>query len=103
MSYIENCYEEHIKNPILRSVTRNKIKYLNKVTLQREVDDPPFQIILYLLYAYYAKKTINFYKNSDKAYGNRDVYYRFVKEKCHNWRKLLLLSATEILKDKAIA
>ena len=28
----------------------------------------------------------------------KDVYYRFIKEKRYNWRKLLLLSATEILK-----
>jgi hypothetical protein len=32
-----------------------------------------------------------FIKNSDKAYG-KDVYYRFIKEKRYNWRKLLLLS-----------
>jgi SRSO17 transposase len=99
-NYIETAMKSILKNPIYEVLSEIKITKILKQSnfVKREVGYPPFQIILHFLYMLVMqKRQSTFIKNSDKAYG-KDVYYRFIKEKRYNWRKLLLLSATEILK-----
>ena len=99
-NYIETAMKSILKNPIYEVLSEIKITKILKQSnfVKREVGYPPFQIILHFLYMLIMqKRQSTFIKNSDKAYG-KDVYYRFIKEKRYNWRKLLLLSATEILK-----
>lgn len=99
-NYIETAMKSILKNPIYEVLSEIKITKILKQSnfVKREVGYPPFQIILHFLYMLIMqKRQSTFIKNSDKAYG-KDVYYRFIKEKRYNWRKLLLLSATELLK-----
>jgi len=42
------------------------------------------------------KRQSSFIKQSPDAFG-KDVYYRFLKERRFNWRKLLLLSAVRLI------
>ena len=95
-NYIETAMKSILKNPIYEVLSEIKITKILKQSnfVKREVGYPPFQIILHFLYMLIMqKRQSTFIKNSDKAYG-KDVYYRFIKEKRYNWRKLLLLSAT---------
>jgi hypothetical protein len=99
-NYIETAMKSILKNPIYEVLSEIKITKILKQSnfVKREVGYPPFQIILHFLYMLVMqKRQSTFIKNSDKSYG-KDTYYRFIKNSHYNWRKLLLLSATELLK-----
>ena len=89
-----------LKNPILEVLHEiNILKILKQNNfIKRNVGYPPFQIILHFIYMLVVqKRQSTFIKHSDSAFG-KDAYYRFIKESRYNWRKLLLLSATALLK-----
>jgi hypothetical protein len=99
-NYINYAMRGILKNPILEVLHEiNILKILKQSNfIKRNVGYPPFQIILHFIYMLVMqKRQSTFIKKSGSAFG-KDAYYRFIKESRYNWRKLLLLSATALLK-----
>ena len=99
-NYINYAMKSLLKNPILEVLQDIKILKILKQSnfVKRDVGYPPFQIILHFIYMLVMqKRQSSFIKQSDSAFG-KDAYYRFIKERRYNWRKLLLLSTTALLK-----
>ena len=98
-NYINYAMKRLLKHPILEVLQEIKIIKILKQSnfVKREVGYPPFQIILHFLYMLVMqKRQSSFIKQSDSAFG-KDAYYRFIKERRYNWRKLLLLSSAALL------
>lgn len=98
-NYIQTAMKSLLKNPIYEVLSEIKITKILKQSnfIKRNVGYPPFQIILHFIYMLVIqKRQSTFIKKSDSAFG-KDTYYRFIKESRYNWRKLLLLSTTELL------
>ena len=99
-NYINYAMKSLLKNPILEVLQEIKITKILKQSnfIKRDIGYPPFEIILHFIYMLVMQKRQSaFVKQSDSAFG-KDAYYRFIKESRYNWRKLLLLSATALLK-----
>ena len=65
--------------------------------IKRDVGHAPYQVLLHFVYMLMmSKRQSAFVKQSDDAYA-KDTYYRFIKQKRYNWRKLLLLSAVALI------
>ena len=99
-NYINYAMKSLLKNPILEVLQEIKITKILKQSnfIKRDIGYPPFEFILHFIYMLVMQKRQSaFVKQSDSAFG-KDAYYRFIKESRYNWRKLLLLSATALLK-----
>ena len=65
--------------------------------ITRNVGYAPYQVLLHFIYMLLMNKRQSaFVKQSDDAY-TKDTYYRFIKQKYYNWRKLLLVSAAPLV------
>ena len=98
-NYIESAVSGILKNPILGVLREINIWKILKQSnfVKRDVGFAPFQILLHFVYMLLmSKRQSAFVKQSDDAYG-KDTYYRFIKERRYNWRKLLLLSTTALI------
>lgn len=99
-NYINYAMKSLLKNPILEVLQEIKISKILKQSnfVKRDIGYPPFQIILHFLYMLVMqKRQSSFIKQSSSAFG-KDAYYRFIKDSRYNWRKLLSLSSTALLK-----
>lgn len=98
--YIESAMRGVLKNPILGVLREIGIAKILKQSnfVKREVGHPPFQILLHFVYMLVMNKRQSaFVKQSRDAFG-KDAYYRFVKHSRYNWRKLLMFSATALIR-----
>ena len=97
--FIETAMNSVLKNPIvsvLRDINFSSIlKQSNFV--KRDVGKTPYLIILHFLYMFIINKKISsFMKYSNDSF-KKDVYYRLLKDKRYNWRKLLLLTSVKLI------
>lgn len=99
-NYIEFALKGVLKNPIvtlLRDIGIASILKQSNFT-KRSVGFAPYLVMLHLVYMLVMhKRQSSFLKHSDDAFG-KDVYYRFLKERRFNWRKLLILSAIRLIR-----
>ncbi|MEA3374145.1 MAG: transposase [Campylobacterota bacterium] len=98
-NYIETAISGILKNPILGVLREIKMAKILKQSnfIKRDVGHAPYQILLHFVYMLLmSKRQSSFVKQSDDAYA-KDTYYRFIKQKRYNWRKLLLLSAVALI------
>lgn len=98
-NFIETAMNSVLKNPIvsvLREINFSSIlKQSNFV--KRDVGVKPYMIILQFLYMFIINKKISsFMKYSNDSF-KKDVYYRLLKDKRYNWRKLLLLTTVKLI------
>lgn len=98
-NFIETAMNSVLKNPIvsvLRDINFSSIlKQSNFV--KRDVGVKPYMIILQFLYMFIINKKISsFMKYSNDSF-KKDVYYRLLKNKRYNWRKLLLLTSVKLI------
>jgi SRSO17 transposase len=98
-NYIESALKGILKNPIaslLREIGIASILKQSNV-MKRSVGFSPYLVLLHLVYMLVMhKRQSTFIKQSSDAF-KKDVYYRFVKAKGSNWRKLLMLSALKLI------
>jgi hypothetical protein len=97
---IETAVRGVLKNPILSVLRQINISQILKQSnfVKREIGHVPFQVLLQFVYMLVMnKRQSSFIKQSSDAYG-KDTYYRFVKSVRYNWRKLLLLSSTALIR-----
>lgn len=98
-NYIETAISGILKNPILSVLREIKMAKILKQSnfVKRNVGYAPYQVLLHFVYMLLmSKRQSSFVKQSDDAYA-KDTYYRFIKQKRYNWRKLLLLSAYALI------
>ncbi len=98
-NYIESAVNQILKNPILGVLREIKIAKILKQSnfIKRDVGHAPYQILLHFVYMLLmSKRQSAFIKQSGDAYA-KDTYYRFIKQKYYNWRKLLSLSAAALI------
>ena len=98
-NYIETAISQILKNPILGVLHDIKIAKILKQSnfIKRDVGYAPYQILQHFVYMLLmSKRQSSFVKQSDDAYA-KDTYYRFIKQKRYNWRKLLLMSAIALM------
>jgi len=97
--YIESALKGVLKNPIvslLREIGITSILKQSNFT-KRSVGVAPYLILLHFVYMLVMhKRQSAFIKQSDDAFG-KDVYYRFLKQRRFNWRKLLQRSALRLI------
>jgi len=97
--YIESALRGVLKNPILsllRQIGISSVLRQSNFT-KRSVGFAPYWVLLHFVYMLVLhKRQSSFIKQSPDAFG-KDVYYRFLKERRFNWRKLLLLSAVRLI------
>lgn len=97
--YIESAMRGILKNPILGVLQEIGIVKILKQSnfIKRSVGITTYQILLHFIYMLIMNKRQSaFIKQSKDAHG-KDTYYRFIKDKRYNWRKLLLLSASSLI------
>lgn len=98
--YIESALRGVLKNPIaslLREIVISSILKESNFT-KRSVGFAPYLILLHFVYMLVMhKRQSSFVKQSSDAFG-KDVYYRFLKERRFNWRKLLTFSAIKLIR-----
>ena len=104
-NYIETAISQILKNPILSVLREIKIAKILKQSnfVKRNVGYAPYQVLLHFVYMLLmSKRQSAFVKQSGDAYA-KDTYYRFIKQKHYNWRKLLLLSAHALIQKISIS
>jgi len=97
--YIETALKGILKNPIVSLLREIGIVSVLKQSnfTKRSVGYKPYLVLLHFVYMLVLHKRQSvFLKQSPDAFG-KDVYYRFLKERRFNWRKLLLLSAIKLI------
>jgi len=100
-NHIESAMKGILKNPILSVLREIKITTILKQSnfSKRNTGYPVFMVLLHFVYMLVInKRQSSFVKQSRDAYG-KDTYYRFIKSKHYNWRKLLLLSSGALIKQ----
>ena len=98
-NYIETAISQILKNPIISVMREIKMARILKQSnfVKRQVGYAPYQILLHFVYMLLmSKRQSSFIKQSGDAYG-KDTYYRFIRQKHYNWRKLLLVSAQALI------
>jgi len=97
--YIETALKGILKNPIVSLLREIGIASVLKHSnfTKRSVGYTPYHVLLHFVYMLIMhKRQSAFLKQSPDAFG-KDVYYRFLKERRFNWRKLLLLSSVKLI------
>lgn len=97
---IESVMKGVLKNPILVVLKEiNIIKILKQSNfVKRNVGYSPYMVLLHFVYMLVMnKRQSQFRKHSNNAF-KKDAYYRFLKDLRFNWRKLLMLSSSALIK-----
>lgn len=95
---ITNIVNEKLNNPILEILKEIKIvTILKQSNFTKKEGFSPYFILMHFVYMIIMNKKIStFIKQSNDSY-KKDVYYRLLKNKNFNWRKLLMLSSVKLL------
>jgi len=98
-NHIKTVMKSILRNPIVSVLKEINITKILKQSnfVKREVGYAPYMILLHFVYMLVLqKRQSQFRKQSSNAFG-KDVYYRFLKQRRFNWRKLLLLSSSALI------
>jgi IS4 transposase len=89
-----------LKNPIYQTMELLNIRTVLKQAnfIKRREGVSPYLVVLHFVYMLVMNKKIaTFIDQSDDSF-KKDTYYRLLQNSSYNWRKLLLLTTTRILK-----
>lgn len=98
-NFIETAMNSVLKNPIVSILREINFSSILKKSnfVKRDIGKTPYLILLHFLYMFIINKKISsFMKYSNDSF-KKDVYYRLLKEKRYNWRKLLLLTSVKLI------
>lgn len=98
-NFIETAMKNTLKNPIIEVLREINFSSLLKQSnfVKRELGGSPYQVMLHFLYMLIMNKKIStFIKQSGEAH-EKDVYYRHLKGRRYNWRKLLSLVSLRLI------
>ena len=95
---ITNIVNEKLNNPILKILKEIKIvTILKQSNFIKKEGFSPYFILVHFVYMIIMNKKISTFINQSNDSYKKDVYYRLLKNKNFNWRKLLMLSSMKIL------
>ena len=98
-SQILDIINDKLKNPIYQTIQLLKMKSILKASnFHKKEGVGVHMVILHFVYMLVMNKKIaTFMKQSDESF-KKDVYYRLLSNSSYNWRKMLSLSTSKILK-----
>jgi len=96
---ITNIINDKLKNPIYKTMQILNIKtILSQSNFTKKDGVSVYMVVIHFVYMLVMNKKVSiFTSQSDDSY-KKDVYYRLLSNSSYNWRKLLSLSTTKILK-----
>lgn len=98
-NFIETAMNSVLKNPmvqVLRDINFSSILKKSNF-IKRDIGKTPYLVILHFLYMFIINKKISsFMKYSNDSF-KKDVYYRLLKDKRYNSRKLLLFTTIKLI------
>ena len=97
-SQLINILNDKLRNPIYKTIQLINIKeILDKSNFTKKEGVAIHLVVLHFVYMLVMNKKIaTFMKQSDDSF-KKDVYYRLLKNKSYNWRKLLTLSSVKLI------
>ena len=98
-NFIETAMKSVLKNPIVSVLREINFSSILKQSnfIKREVGVKPYIIILQFLYMFIINKKISTFMKQSSDSFKKDVYYRLLKDKRYNWRKLLLFASVKLI------
>ena len=98
-NFIETAMKSVLKNPIvlvLRDISFSSILKQSNF-IKRDIGKTPYLVVLHFLYMFVINKKISVFMKYSSDSFKKDVYYRLLKDRRYNWRKLLLLTSIKLI------
>src|SRR5574344_2723801 len=98
-NFIQTAMNNLLKNPILSILRDINFSSILKQSnfIKRDIGKSPYIVILHFLYMFVINKNISTFMKQSSDSFKKDVYYRLLKDKRYNWRKLLLFASVKLL------
>jgi hypothetical protein len=98
-NFIETAMNSVLKNPIVSVLREINFSSILKQSnfIKRDIGKTPYFVILHFLYMFIINKKISSFMRYSNDSFKKDVYYRLLKDKRYNWRKLLLLTSIKLI------
>ena len=96
---IISMLKDKLKNPIVEVLKEIKIQeILTKSNfVKREVGIKAYFVLLHFIYMIVMNKKISTFISQSNDSFSKDVYYRLLKNKNYNWKKLLFISTNRLI------
>jgi hypothetical protein len=98
-NFIQTAMRRVLKNPILTVLKDINFSSILKQSnfIKRDIGVSPYLITLQFLYMFIINKKISTFMKQSSDSFKKDVYYRLLKDKRYNWRKLLLFASVKLI------
>lgn len=95
---LTNIFNNTLKNPIYKTIQLiNMKKILRESSFVKQEGIATHLVVLHFVYMIVMnKKIVSFMKQSKDSF-KKDIYYRLLKNRAYNWRKLLTLSSLKLI------
>lgn len=97
--FIQTAMKNIIRNPIIEVLREINFSSLLKQSnfIKRDLGKSPYLVVVHFLYMLVMNKKISTFLKQSSYSFEKDVYYRLLKDRRYNWRKLLSLVSVKLI------